>query len=75
MKNKGTGRTTMTNEDQAHAVLIAAANWLAQIMDNNSDDFSGNSPGEGVSVVIADMDSQHPRVELTSLVSSWPTRS
>jgi hypothetical protein len=54
----------MTNEDQAQAVLVAVANWLAQIVKNNPEDFSGNSPGKGVSVVIADMDGDSPRVEL-----------
>ena len=54
----------MTNEDQAQGVLIAAANWLAQIVKNNPDDFNGNSPGQGVSILIAEMDSEAPRIEL-----------
>jgi hypothetical protein len=52
-----------STEDRAHAVLVAAADWLAQIVEFNPDDFRGNSPGKGVSVVIADMDSETPRVE------------
>jgi len=54
----------MTNEDQAHALFVAAANWIAQIANAHGAELAGMAPGGRVDVRISDVAGERPRIEL-----------
>ena len=52
------------NNDPAHAVLSSATAWIAEIIARHPEQFDVNARGQGINVVIANIDSDQPRIQL-----------
>jgi hypothetical protein len=50
--------------DPAHTLLANATAWLAEIIARHPEDFDVNARGQGICVVVADIDSDQPAVQL-----------